>query len=78
MPNLSEILNNSKFINILNTAGRVGKNLNINTYVVGGYIRDAILNRELKDIDIMVEKDVFKFSEELAKELKVETIVKFE
>ena len=78
MSNLSEILNNSTFIDILNIAGKVGKDMNIGTYVVGGYIRDAILNKELKDIDIMVEKNVFEFSETLAKELNVETIVKFE
>ena len=77
MSNLSEILNNSKFIDILNIAGRVGKDMGISTYIVGGYIRDAILNRELTDIDIMVEKDVFKFSEKLAKKLKVSTVVKF-
>ena len=78
MSNLAEILNNSTFIDILNIAGKVGKDMNIGTYVVGGYIRDAILNKELKDIDIMVEKNVFEFSKILAKELNVETIVKFE
>ena len=78
MSNLSEILNNSKHIDILNIAGKVGKEMGIKTYVVGGYIRDAILNRELKDIDIMVEDNVFEFSSKLAKELKVKTIIKFE
>tara|TARA_B100000700_G_scaffold326462_1_gene438063 strand:- start:86 stop:1498 length:1413 start_codon:yes stop_codon:yes gene_type:complete len=78
MSNISEILNKSKFIDILNIAGAIGKDMNINTYVVGGYIRDAILNRDLKDIDIMVENNVFEFSEKLAKKLKVKTIVKFE
>ena len=78
MSNLSEILNNSKYIDILNVAGKVGKDMGIKTYVVGGYIRDAILNRELKDIDIMVENNVFEFSSKLAKELKVKTIIKFE
>ena len=78
MSNISEILNKSKFIDILNIAGAIGKDMNINTYVVGGYIRDAILNRDLKDIDIMVENNVFEFSEKLAKRLKVKTIVKFE
>ena len=75
MSNLSEILNNSKYIDILNTAGQVGKEMGIKTYVVGGYIRDAILNRELKDIDIMVENNVFEFSSKLAKKLKVKTII---
>ena len=46
MSNISEILNKSKFIDILNIAGAIGKDMNINTYVVGGYIRDALLNRE--------------------------------
>ena len=78
MSNIAEILNKSNFIDILNIAGAIGKNMNVSTYVVGGYIRDALLDRKLKDIDIMVEHNVFEFSEKLAEKLKVKTIVKFE
>ena len=78
MSNLSEILNYSKFVDILKIAGEVGRDMGVSTYVVGGYIRDAILNRELKDIDIMVENNVFEFSDMLAKKLKVNSVIKFE
>jgi len=78
MSNIIEILNNSKFADILKIAGEIGKNMQINTYVVGGYVRDAILSRELKDIDIMVENHVFDFSRKLADKLGVKTVVEFE
>ena len=78
MSNIAEILNNSKFANILKIAGEIGKEMQINTYVVGGYVRDSILNRKLKDVDIMVDSHVFDFSAKLADKLNVKTIVKFE
>ena len=62
MLNIEQILNQSKYAQILKIAGAIGKDMGIKTYVVGGYIRDAILDRELKDIDIMVEDMVFDFS----------------
>ena len=70
MSNIAEILNKSNFIDILNIAGAIGKNMNVSTYVVGGYIRDALLDRDLKDIDIMVENNVFEFSEKLAEKTR--------
>ena len=78
MTNIKEILKQSKYIHILKIAGSIGKEMGLKTYVVGGYIRDTILNRNLFDIDIMVEDRVFDFSNKLAKELKVKKIIKFE
>ena len=77
MSNISEILNNSAHIDILKIAGELGKDMNIKTYIVGGYLRDAILGRKLKDIDIMVENEVFGFSKKLSKKLGVNKIVEF-
>ena len=67
MSNISTILHNSKYINILKIAGEIGKDMNIQTFIVGGYVRDVILGRDLKDIDFMVEDKVFVFSEKLSK-----------
>ena len=59
MSKISEILLNSEHYEILKIAGQVGDSLNVNTYLVGGYVRDIILGNHLKDIEIMVEDKVF-------------------
>ena len=66
MLNISEKLTNSQFINIIKLAGKVGFNMGIKTYIVGGYLRDIMLERKLTDIDIMVEDNVIEFSNNLA------------
>jgi poly(A) polymerase len=47
--NLASSLEHSVFKQI----GSVADNLNLETYVVGGYVRDIILNRPSKDIDFV-------------------------
>ena len=78
MSKISEILLNSEHYKILKIAGEVGDSLNLNTYLVGGYVRDIILGNHLKDIDIMVEDKVFEYSKKLSKKLKVNKTVEFE
>ena len=78
MSNISEILLKSEHCKILKIAGEVGDSLNINTYLVGGYVRDIILGNRLKDIDIMVEDKVFEYSKKLSKKLNVNKTVEFE
>lgn len=41
-----------------------------NAYIVGGYVRDFILNIECNDFDIMVIGDAVKFAEQCAKHFK--------
>ena len=78
MSKISEILLNSEHYKILKIAGQVGDSLNVNTYLVGGYVRDIILGNHLKDIDIMVEDKVFEYAKKLSKRLKVNKTVEFE
>lgn len=79
MSNISPILTEEPtHENILRTAGDLGKELNIPTYVVGGYIRDKLLHRFSKDIDIMVEGDGIAFAKKLSKKLNVDTVVDYE
>ena len=80
MSNISELLlNNKYYIKVLNTAKQVGTELNIPVYLVGGAVRDLLLgNNKGKDIDLMVEKDSSTFTKELAKKLKVKTIISYE
>ena len=47
-------------------------------YVVGGYVRDALMQRSLTDIDLMVVGDGIAFARELASALKGGKIVPFE
>lgn len=39
-------------------------------YVVGGYVRDALMQRSLTDIDLMIVGDGIAFAKELAPALK--------
>jgi len=42
---------------LLKEAGRIGKSLGMNVYLVGGLVRDMLLRRENLDIDLVVEGD---------------------
>ncbi len=55
----------------------VSKSLGVKVYVVGGYVRDVILNRTSKDIDIVVVGDGLKIAAEVAKALGNKTEAKF-
>ena len=80
MSNIINLLDTSKFdFKIFETAGKVAKDFDYKAYLVGGYIRDKLINKNpAKDIDIAVCGDVIKYAETLAKELNIETIVPFE
>lgn len=51
----------------LKDAGALADKLNVNVYIVGGGVRDIIMNRHTQDIDLVVEGDGTVFAEELAK-----------
>lgn len=60
-----------KIFNLLKKIGRIADKLGINIYVVGGFVRDTLLNIESKDIDIVIEGDSILFSQELKKVFNV-------
>ena len=63
-------LNNISFENpILKTIGNVADNFNIEVYTVGGYVRDHLLGKDVKDIDFVVIGDGPQFAEKVAKAL---------
>jgi len=78
MTNIKEILQNNENISILKKAGALGDKLSISTYLVGGYVRDLLLGRDTKDIDIMVHKDSLSYAKKLSKELNINKTVEFE
>lgn len=58
-----------KIINTLNNIGKLAKKLNMRAYLVGGIVRDIILNKEIgNDIDIVVEGDAIKLAKEFARQ----------
>ena len=78
MTSIATILNqNPLHAKIFSISTKNSAKMNIPSYVVGGYVRDTLLNRETNDIDIMVEGDVIKFSKAVAKDLNVQNIVEF-
>ena len=61
----------------LHLVGELGKKLNQDIYVVGGYVRDLFLGRKITEIDLMVVGDGIKFARKVADELNVKTVVTF-
>ena len=50
----NDILNYLKADNIFEIISEAADELSVETYIVGGYVRDIILKRDLnKDVDIM-------------------------
>lgn len=52
----------SRIKEMLETLGQIGHELGVNLYVVGGFVRDLLLNRPSDDIDIVVEGDGIEFA----------------
>ena len=62
----------------LKTIGEVADELNVSAWVVGGFVRDLMLRRENKDIDIVVVGSGVQFAEAVAAKLAAEhTLVVF-
>jgi len=55
-------------------ASEVAEEMNIQIYVVGGYVRDLILDRKLDDVDILVIGDGLEFANKLSKKLGVKKV----
>ena len=80
MPNIAKILEQPIYKHVLymiRCAGEIGKKENIRVYVVGGVVRDLILNKKIQDLDLMVEGDGILFAQKLASMIGVKKIVPF-
>ena len=58
-------------------AGKLAYENNIRVYIVGGVVRDLILDKDIQDLDLMVEGDGISFAKKLAGEIGVKKIVPF-
>ena len=55
-------------------ASEVAEEMNLQIYVVGGFVRDLILDRKLDDVDFLVIGDGLEFAKELSKILGVKSV----
>ncbi len=61
---------------IFKSIAKAAQSIGVESYVVGGYVRDSILNRECKDIDIVCIGSGIELANELAKQLNSKKKVK--
>ncbi len=72
MSNISQLIRErSDHLELLDAVGALGERLNVKPFLVGGYLRDLIMDRPSKDIDLMVEGDGIAFARALAREMGV-------
>ncbi|MCF7807710.1 MAG: CCA tRNA nucleotidyltransferase [Candidatus Marinimicrobia bacterium] len=72
---LDRIPNN--ILTVLKDAGQLAEKSGLKSYAVGGFVRDLILEKASKDVDIMVIGDGISFARTLADHLKVKDIVEY-
>jgi tRNA nucleotidyltransferase/poly(A) polymerase len=58
---------------IFNAISNAAEQLNLDAYVVGGFVRDIILERASKDIDVVCVGSGIELAKAVAKELKIKT-----
>ncbi|MFH0989322.1 MAG: HD domain-containing protein [bacterium] len=63
---------------ILHQIGLIADRDSVRVYVVGGYVRDLLLGRQVKDIDIVVEGSGIDFARVVAREFNEAQVVVFE
>jgi len=78
MSSISSLIEkNNEHHQILKTAGAIAEEQSLPCYLVGGYVRDTLLNLKTSDIDLMVVGDGIKFAHILSKILGVNKVIEF-
>jgi len=70
--NFKDELKEFKF---LKTASEIASEVGVEAYVVGGFIRDLILKKEVEDIDFLIIGDVVKYAKSFAHSVGISDIV---
>jgi tRNA nucleotidyltransferase (CCA-adding enzyme) len=60
----------SRIYHLLEHAGALGRDMDVQVYAVGGFVRDILLDRPNLDIDLVVEGDGIAFAQLFSRELK--------
>jgi tRNA nucleotidyltransferase (CCA-adding enzyme) len=58
----------ARYVTLLKQFGQVGDMLGLNVYLVGGVVRDVLLNQQNLDVDIVVEDQGIKVAQEMARQ----------
>ena len=78
MTNITDLINKQPdVLFILQQIGKIADEANKKVYGVGGVVRDLILDREIKEVDLMVIGDGIEFAKKVADEIGVSKIVPF-
>ncbi len=77
--NIMEQRLDDRTLDLLKAIGKTGDELNLRLFVVGGFVRDLLLQRRVDDIDIVVEGDGIFFAKHFAQKMgcRVNTHKKF-
>lgn len=62
----------------LRTIGGIADEAGLDVYVVGGYVRDRLLGKEVKDVDVLVVGNGVEFAKRVAEKVGGEKIVTYE
>ena len=78
MINITDLINKQPdVLFILQQIGKIADEANKKVYGVGGVVRDLILDREIKEVDLMVIGDGIEFAKKVADKIGVSKIVPF-
>ena len=64
-----------KLFKLIKDIGRQGDKMGMNVFVVGGFIRDIILDKKNFDLDVVIEGDAIKFGRILADKIDAALVV---
>jgi len=62
---------------LFNKIYQTGRECGYDVFVVGGYVRDALMGKKSKDIDFVVVGDAMRFAERLKKNMHLRTLVRY-
>ena len=80
MKNLKNLIDLDKYKyakSILSIAGSLGEDENLEIYVVGGFVRDLLMEKPLNDIDLMIVGDGISYAKKVARKVGQKKIVHF-
>ena len=78
MTNITDLINKQPdVLFILQQIGKIADEANKKVFGVGGVVRDLILDREIKEVDLMVIGDGIEFAKKVADKIGVSKIVPF-
>lgn len=72
-----DILCNEKELAIISTIAQAARHLNVESYVIGGFIRDKVIGRQTKDIDVVCVGDGIVLAAKVAEAFNPPPVVHF-